>query len=46
MVTTINGIVSTARYNDRFDVKAYVTHSLGQIDSRWVAGKEVRISGA
>lgn len=46
MLTTINGIVSTARYNDRFDVKAYVTHSLGQIDSRWIAGKVVGISGA
>lgn len=38
MLTSINEIVSTARYNDRFDMRAYVTHSLGQVDSRWMAG--------
>lgn len=38
MVTALNDILSSARYNDKFDLKAYIKDSMGDVDSWWRAG--------
>lgn len=38
MVASLNNVLSNARYNDKFDIKSYVTESLGDFQKFWRDG--------
>jgi hypothetical protein len=38
LLASINSLLSSARYNDRFDVKRYITESLGNFNGFWRDG--------
>lgn len=40
MMTSLNEILAMARYNEKFNIKDYVAHSLGQVATRWQDGLE------
>ena len=42
LVTTVNDLLSMTRHNDKFNIKRYITDSLGDIESWWKDGKGFR----
>ena len=40
MLTALNDLVANGRYNDSFDIRAYITQSLGAVDGYWKDGEQ------
>lgn len=40
MLTSLNDLLATARYNEKFNIKGYIAQSLGQVATRWRDGVE------
>lgn len=38
MVSALNEILATSRYNEKFNIKGYITQSFGEVASRWRDG--------
>lgn len=41
MVAALNDLISQARYNDKLDIKRYITGNLGSVHGLWLHGEQI-----